>query len=335
MQQSADQFLTKPPTRLAPLYAIHGAEPLSALEAADAIRALAKTQGYVEREVFTAEPGFDWSSLSAASSALSLFATQRLVELRIPSGKPGRDGGPAIEAYCARLPEDTVTLVSLPEIDWQGQKAKWFLALQEKAVMIEAKPIERAHLPAWLAKRLARQQQSASPEALELLADRIEGNLLAAKQEIDKLALLCPPGEISQEAIEHGVADVARFEAPAVLDAIAAGDAARVQRVLDGLKAEGEPLPYLLWLVANEIRLLARMVNATEAGRYPHPGKARAMERLAKRHSPRTVLRLMARAAEVDRLVKGIGLRDPWEALADLSCAMAGQPLMRASAELR
>ncbi|MBL8513079.1 MAG: DNA polymerase III subunit delta, partial [Betaproteobacteria bacterium] len=320
---------------LTSLYAIHGAEPLSALEAADVIRALAKTQGYVEREVLTAEPGFDWSSLLAASSALSLFATQRLVELRIPSGKPGRDGGPAIEAYCMRLPEDTVTLITLPEIDWQGQKAKWFMALQEHATMIEAKPIDRAQLPAWLSKRLTRQQQSASPEALEVLADRVEGNLLAAKQEIDKLALLCPPGEISQDAIEHGVADVARFDAAAILDAIAAGDIARVQRVLDGLKAEGEPLPYLLWLVANEARTLARMVNATEAGRYPHPGKARALEKLAKRHSPRSVLRLMGKAAEVDRLVKGIGTRDPWEALADLGCAMAGKPLMRSGSELR
>lgn len=306
-----------------------------ALETADALRAKAVAEGYVEREVFTAEPGFDWSSLAASAGALSLFASQRFVELRIPGGKPGRDGGPAIEAYCARLPEDTVTLVTLPEIDWQGQKAKWFMALQEHAVMIEAEPIERAQLPAWLAKRLARQNQSAAPDALEALADRVEGNLLAAKQEIDKLALLCLPGEISLGAIEHGVADVARFESAAVLDAIATGDVARVQRVLDGLKAEGEPLPYLLWLVANDIRLLARMVNATEAGRYPHPGKARTLERLAKRHTPRSVLRLMAKAAEVDRLVKGIGLRDPWEALADLSCAMAGKPLMRATSGLR
>ncbi len=335
MQLSAEQFLSKPPKSLAALYVIHGPEPLAALETADCIRALARSQGYSEREVLTAEPGFDWSSLVAASSALSLFATQRLVELRIPTGKPGREGGPAIEAYCSQLPPDTVTLVTLPEIDWQGQKSKWFLAFQDAAVMIEAKPVDRDRLPAWLAARLARQGQSASPEALDILADRLEGNLLAAKQEIDKLALLCPPGEIPTEAIEHGVADVARFDAPAVLDAIADGDPARVQRVIDGLKAEGEALPYLLWLVANELRTLARMVNATEAGRYPHPAKARSLERLAKRHTPGSVLRLVERAAEVDRLVKGIGQRDPWDALADLGCAMAGKPLMRASAALR
>lgn len=320
---------------LRPLYAIYGTEPLGALETADALRAKAAAEGYTERVVFMAEPGFDWTTFLAASNEMSLFASRRLVELRIPSGKPGREGGPAIESYCSRLPPDTVTLITLPEIDWQGQKAKWFLALLDAAVMIESKPVDRERLPAWLRTRLARQGQSASPDALEVLADRLEGNLLAAKQEIDKLALLCPAGEISQASIEHGVADVARFEATTVLEAISAGDAARVQRVIEGLKAEGEALPYLLWLVANELRLLARMVNATEAGRYPHPAKARTLDRLAKRHSPRSVLELMDMAADVDRLVKGIGIHDPWEALTHLGCAMAGKPLMRTHAGLR
>ncbi|MBL8521190.1 MAG: DNA polymerase III subunit delta [Betaproteobacteria bacterium] len=335
MALTAEQFLAKPPDRLAPLYGVHGAESLGALEVADAIRAAARAAGFAEREVFTAEPGCDWGDLTAASSALSLFATQRLLEIRIPSGKPGREGSAVLEAFCTHPPADTVTLVTLPEIDWQGQKSKWFAALGAAGTLIEARPIERARLPAWLAARLARQGQSATPEALEALADRVEGNLLAAKQEIDKLGLLCPPGELSLEAIEHGVADVARFDAQDVLDAIHAADASRVQRVLAGLKAEGEALPFLLWLVANELRLLARMVNATSVGRFPHPQKARALERLARRHSPRAVLGLLAQAAAVDRLVKGIGLRDPWEALADLGGAMAGTPLMPAAPELR
>jgi DNA polymerase-3 subunit delta len=334
MQQTADQFVAKPPAPnadLAPLYVIHGAEPLSALEAADTIRRLAREAGYVEREVLTAEPGFDWDALVASGSALSLFASRRLLELRIPSGKPGRDGGPAIEAFCQRLPDETITLVILPEVDWQGQKTKWFAALAARAVLLEAKPIERSRLPAWLAARMKRNGQTAADEVLETFADRVEGNMLAAQQEIDKLALLCPRGAITHDAIEHGVADVARFNTTQWIDAIASGDAPRVRRVLDGLQAEGEPLPFLLWLTANELRILARMVGLTESGRAPFPGKARQLEGLARRHTAKSVRALMLRAAEVDRLVKGIGTRDAWDALADLGCAMAGKPLMHAS----
>lgn len=339
MRLTAEQFLERPPKSLSALYAVHGAEPLAALEAADALREQARAAGYVEREVLTAESGFDWTKLKAAGSELSLFATQRLLELRIPNGKPGREGGAAIEQFCTRLPDDTISVVTLPEIDWQGKQSKWFIALEAGAVMIEATPVDRARLPQWLKGRLARQQQSADSEALEFLADRVEGNLLAARQELRKLELLCPPGEISLALLEDSVANVSRFNPFQLVSAIhdAAGDggeksgSARIQRMLDGLRAEGEAPPLILWVITNEIRMIARVRGVTRSGRPPQPGKAREVERIARRHTPESLLSLLLQAAEIDRMIKGLNPREPWDALAELARGLAGTPLMKAA----
>ncbi len=341
MRLTAEQFLERPPGKLAALYAIHGAEPLAALEAGDALRAEVRAAGYVEREVFTAESGFDWSKLKSVGSELSLFATLRLLEIRIPTGKPGREGGPAIEQFCQRLPDDTITIVFLPEIDWQGRKTKWFAALESTAVMIEAPAVDRARLPQWLKTRLARQAQSASTDALEWLADRVEGNLLAARQELRKLELLCPPGEISLASFEDSVADVSRFNPFQLVSAIhdAAGEdanaggagAARIQRMLDGLKAEGDAPPLILWVITNEIRLLARVRGVTRSGYPPSPAKMRGLERVARCHTPESLLALLLQAAEIDRMIKGLNAFDPWDALAELARGLAGKPLMKAA----
>lgn len=334
---TAEQFLERAPKTLAPLYVIYGSEPLGALEAADLTRDIARKTGYVEREVFTAEPGFDWQRLLAAGNALSLFATQRLLELRIPTGKPGKEGSAAIETFCQHLPEDTVTLVLLPEMDWQAKQAKWFAALESAATLIEAMPVERPELPRWLAGRLARQQQSANPEALAYLADRVEGNLLAALQEVKKMALLCPPGEITLATLEASVADVSRFNpfqlVSAIHDEEGNDKAARIQRMLDGLNAEGEPAPLVLWVLANEIRTLMRVKGLTKAGRPPSPGKARELERSARKHSAMSLTRLNLQAAKIDRMIKGLDQNEPWDALSFLACGLAGlkSPLARAT----
>ena len=339
MRLTAEQFLERPPKSLSALYVLYGAEPLAALEAADSLREQVRAAGYIEREVFTAETSFDWSKLTSAGSELSLFATQRLLELRIPSGKPGREGGAAIEQFCTRLPADTITMVTLPDMDWQGKQTKWFVALEAVAVMIEGTPVDRARLPQWLKGRLARQQQSADSEALEWMADRVEGNLLAARQELRKLALLCPPGEISLALLEDSVVNVSRFNPFQLVSAIhdAANDGAekggiaRIQRMLDGLKAEGEALPLILWVVTNEIRLLARVRGVTRSGRPPHPGKLRELERIARRHTADTLLALLLQAAEIDRMIKGLNPHEPWDALAELARGLAGKSLMNAA----
>lgn len=330
MRLTAEQFLERPPKTLSPLYVIHGAEPLASLEAADCLRAIARKAGYVEREVFTAEPGFDWGRLTGASNALSLFATQRVIEVRIPTGKPGKEGSAAIEAYCQRLPDDTITLFLLPEMDWQGKQTKWFSALEVAATVIEAMPIERQHLPRWLAQRLSRQQQSANASALEFLADRVEGNLLAAQQEIRKLGLLCPPGEISLKVLEDSVTNVSRFNPFQLVTAMYelsdadTSKAARLYRMLDGMKAEGEAPPLILWVLTNELRMLMRLRGFTRGGRAPHPSKARELERVARKHTEKSLTALNLQAAKIDRMIKGLDSNDPWDALAQLACGIGG-----------
>ncbi len=317
---------------LAPLYAIHGAEALLALEAADRIREAARRSGCTEREIFFAEPGVDWAKLGASAANLSLFASKRLVELRIPTGKPGAEGGKAIAAWCAKPPADALTLVILPELDWQQLKTSWFAALESAGVAVEAKPVTRDELPDWLAERLARQRQRASVETLEWLADRVEGNLLAAKQEVEKLALLLPEGEITLEAIRESVTDVARFERDTLIEAIHGGDPSRVVRVVASLEAEGEPLPLLLWTLAEELRLLMAISAGQRPRRFIPPDRMERLSRTARKHSAATFDRELLRAHTIDRMIKGVETGDPWSAVVELALGISGRPVMSEAA---
>jgi DNA polymerase-3 subunit delta len=312
---------------LAPLYVVHGAEALLALEAADRIRDAARKGGCDQREIFFAEPGVDWAKLGASAANMSLFASKRLVEIRIPTGKPGAEGARAIEAYCARLPDDAVTLVLLPELEWQQLKTKWFEAVESAGVVIEAKPVTRDELPDWLAERLARQGQRASVETLEWLAERVEGNLLAARQEMEKLALLLPPGEISLARIREAVTDVSRFDRDTLLEAIHAGDASRVVRVVDSLEAEGEPLPLLLWTLAEELRLLMAIAAGQRPRRFLPPERMEALNRTARRHGAASFDRELLRAHRIDRMIKGVETGDPWDSIIELALGIAGRPV--------
>ena len=313
------------------LYAIHGAEALLALEASDRIREAARKSGCTEREVFFAEPGADWNRFGAGAANLSLFASKRLVELRIPTGKPGAEGGRAIEAYCAKLPEDTVTLVVLPELEWQQQKSKWFEALERAGLLVEARAVTRDELPEWLAERLARQNQKASVETLEWLADRVEGNLLAARQEVEKLALLLPPGEVTLQSIRDAVTDVSRYERDTLLEAIHAGDAGRVARVVASLKAEGEPLPLLLWVLAEELRLMMALSANQRPRRFIPPDRMSALQQTTRRHGAASFDRELLRAHRIDRMIKGIETGDPWDSVIELALGIAGKPVLAAA----
>jgi len=311
-----------------PLYAIHGAEALLALEAADRIRDAARKSGATEREIFFAEPGVDWSKLGASAANMSLFASKRLVEIRVPTGKPGAEGGRAIADYCARLPDDAISLVLLPELDWQSLKTAWFSALEGAGVVIEAKPVTRDELPEWLAERLSRQGQRASVEVLEWLAERVEGNLLAAKQEVEKLGLLLPQGEIALEAIREAVTDVSRFERDALVDAIHASDPGRVARVVDSLRAEGEPLPLLLWTLTEELRKVMAVAVGQRPRGWLSPERAEALNRIARRHDRASIDRELLRAHRIDRMIKGIEPGDPWDSVVEFALGIAGKPVM-------
>jgi len=310
------------------LYAVFGPEALLALEACDRIRDAARKDGCTEREIFFAEPGVDWNRLGAAASNLSLFASKRLVELRIPTGKPGAEGGKAIDAWASRLPDDAVTLVVLPELDWQQQKTKWFEALERNGLLVEAKAITRDELPDWLAERLSRQGQRASVETLEWLADRVEGNLLAARQEVEKLALLLPKGEIALEALREAVTDVSRFERDSLLDAIHGADPSRIPRIVASLEAEGEPLPLLLWTLAEELRTLETLRSGQRPRRFTPPDRMEALQRTARRHDAISFDRETLRAHRIDRMIKGVETGDPWDAIVDLAMGISGRPVM-------
>ena len=312
-----------------PLYTIHGPEPLLALEAADRIREAARKSGCESREIFFAEPGADWSRLGASAANLSLFASRRLIEIRIPTGKPGAEGAKALAAHAARPPEDAVTLVTLPELDWQQMKSAWVAALEGGGVMVEAKAVTRDELPEWLAERLARQGQKAGVETLEWLADRVEGNLLAARQEVEKLALLLPPGEITLEAIRESVTDVSRFERDTLLEAIHGGDPARVARILDSLEAEGEPLPLLLWTLTEELRALMAYAANQRPRRFMPPARASALQATARKHDASSLQRETLRAHRIDRMIKGVEPGDPWNEVLDLCLGLGANPVWK------
>ena len=322
MQLRFEQLDTHLAKGLSAVYAIHGDEPLLALEAADAVRAAARKRGFSDREVF--EPGrhFDWSEFQHALASLSLFGGRKIVELRLPTGKPGADGAAAITAYCERPSPDMVLLASLPRLDRATQNAAWFATLSRAGVVVDIWPVERARLPAWIAERLARQNQRATREALEFLADRVEGNLLAAHQEVQKLALLAPQGEIGVEALREAVANVARFDAYSACEAMLAGDAARYVRVIDGLKGEGEAPSLVLWALSEELYALARIQAGVATGRAVDDllrenrvwgTRQRPMKAAAARLRPVAVQRALAHAATVDRAIKGVGSGEPWD----------------------
>jgi DNA polymerase-3 subunit delta len=328
-----DAHLAKP---LAPLYVISSDEHLLALESADKIRRTARAQGYSERDVLTVERSFKWGELLAANRSQSLFGDRKLIELRIPTGKPGKDGGQALQSYVASLSPDNVTLITLPKLDWATQKAAWVAALQQAGVFIEIPVVERAQLPAWIAARLAAQRQSADRQSLEFIADRVEGNLLAAHQEIQKLALLHPEGKLSFEQIHDAVLNVARYDVFKLNEAMLAGDAARFTRMIEGLKGEGEALPLVLWAVTEEIRTLLRLKSGIAQGRALGMllkenriwgPRERLMEPALRRLSLPAMQVALQEAAQIDKMVKGLRARafagDPWDALLQLGLKLA------------
>ena len=323
------------------LYTLHGDEPLLMQEAADAIRTAARAQGYTERTVHTVQGAhFDWSEVLAAGGSLSLFADKQIVEVRIPSGKPGKDGSTAIQQLVeqAQGNDSTLTLFMLPRLDFATRKGAWFGALEGGGVSIQLDIIERAALPQWIAQRLQQQGQ----HTLQFFADRVEGNLLAAHQEIQKLALLYPQGELSQAQVESAVLNVARYDVFKLSEAVLSGQVARVQRMLEGLQAEGEAEVLVHYTLAEDIRALKRVKDAMTAGQpLPMALKAqriwgpreRLFERVLPRLSPARLNNLLQSAHQVDGIVKGLKVpdwpQDGWQALHRLALRFARMCMVR------
>jgi DNA polymerase-3 subunit delta len=345
MQVAAAQLAAQLQRGLKSLYTVHGDEPLLQQEAADAIRAAARAQGYTERTVHTvAGAHFDWSEVLAAGGSLSLFADKQIVEIRIPSGKPGKDGSAALQqlAEAAQGNDSTLTIVLLPRLDKATKTGAWFGALESYGVTVQVDPVERRALPQWIAQRLAAQGQRVvegeeGQRTLQFFADRVEGNLLAAHQEIQKLALLYPQGELGFEQVESAVLNVARYDVFKLSEAVLAGQMARVQRMLDGLQAEGEAEVLVHYALSEDIRALKRVKDAMAAGR-PLPMalreqrvwglKEKLYERVLPLLSPVDLANLLQAAHQVDGIVKGLRVADwpgdGWQALQRLALQLCG-----------
>ena len=311
MQLRSNELGAQLAKTLLPAYVIHGDEPLLAMEAADAVRAAARRAGFSERQVL--EPGrtFDWSEFMHAAASLSLFAEKKLIELRLPTGKPGTQGSTALTAYCEQPSADQLLLVTLPRLDRTGQGSAWFNALARLGAVVEIYPLDRSRLPQWISERLARQKQRAPREVLEFLAERVEGNLLAAHQELQKLALLAPEGELTLETVQEAVASVARYDPYDAVEALLAGDLPRYVRVIEGLRGEGEQPLFILFVLSSALFAL----QEGDTSRIFNRNLKRAIEGAQRRFAPRKVERAIADAAAIDRAVKGVGDGDePWQA---------------------
>jgi DNA polymerase-3 subunit delta len=344
MQLTPEKLDTHLARQLAPVYFISGDEPLRVIEAADAVRAAARGQGYDEREVLTVQTGFDWGSLMAGAGNLSLFSQRRLIELRLPTGKPGDAGAKALRAYTEQAPEDTVLLITAGKLEAAARKSKWVQALDRAGVVVFIWPLNAREFHAWVQQRMRRCGLDPTPEAVALLADRVEGNLLACMQEIDKLALLQDGGVVDADAIMSLVGDNARYNVYGLVDSALSGDGARSVRILQGLCAEGLAPQVVVWALARELRQLAAMKALAASGKsiqqvlsqyriWPDArktlvGTALARLSVAKCHA------MLQQCALIDRVSKGQAAGKVWDELLQLTLQLAGRPVLPESARM-
>lgn len=328
---------------LRPVYLVAGPETLLVLEAADAVRAAARAQGIEEREVHDMDGrDADWDALEASIHAPSLFASRRLIEVRLPTGKPGNDGSKLICSFCAQPPQDVVLLVIAN--DWSRQHSgKWTEAIGRAGHACIAWQVKPHELGGWIDRRLRSRGVKATPDAVARLTQRIEGNLLAAAQEVDKLALLMQgdgsPKLLDADTMEALVADSARFDVFRLLDAALNGQAAQVSRMLAGLRAEGEAVPALMGMVVKELQTVAALARARNFAAECKAlriwdSKQAVYKRALGKHPPERWQRFLAEAGRVDRIAKGrvrIGEESPdaWLQLERLLLAMADKGATR------
>jgi DNA polymerase-3 subunit delta len=329
MRLRADQLAAALAKRLAPVYVLSGDEPLQLQESGDAIRAAARAAGFAQREVLTAELGFAWTQLLAASQSRSLFADKKVLDLRVPQGKPGKEGGQILQTYAAAPPPDTLLLVTLPKLERAQQQAKWLQQLAQAGVWVPIWPIEGPALVRWVMQRLQQAGLQPAPEVAPWLAAQVEGNLLAARQEIDKLRLLLPPGPLRLPEASAVVSEQARFHVFGLAEAALRGDPARCWKMLAGLQQEGIAAPVVLWALHRELSLLAELAAKLSQGGQPEtvlaqvwPQQRRPVLQQALQRQ-RDWLALLGLCHTIDAVVKGAEPGDPWLLLEQLCARMA------------
>jgi DNA polymerase-3 subunit delta len=332
MQLKLEQLQSALQKQLAAVYLISGDEPLQLGEAADAIRTAARQAGFAAREIFSADSGFVWNQLGQSAAELSIFADKKIIDLRLPTATPGADGAKALAAYCERLPEDTLLLVTCGKLGKESLKTRWFQALDKAGVVVQVWPLEGHDLLRWLQQRLQQRGLRAEPDGLAILAARIEGNLLAAAQEIEKLYVLYGGGPLSKQQITAVVADNSRYDVFKLIDSVLAAKVKRTLKILAGLRAENVAPQVVLWAIMREARTLAKLKHTLAQGQSADAAfksqqiwdkrralVSHALQRLDT-HELNTILVLSAKA---DRQSKGQQAGDVWETLLALCLLLA------------
>jgi DNA polymerase-3 subunit delta len=317
---------------LQPLYALVGDEPLAQQESIDAIRLAARSQGFDERNSLTVDRTFNWQQIQSYGQSISLFSSQRLLEINIPSGKPGVDGGKALQALASAAIPDTSVVIILPKLEREAKNSAWFSSLEKQAVTIYVDEVNAAHLPKWIANRLAMQGQHTSQQTLAFLAHQVEGNLLAANQEVQKLGLLYPQGELSDASVRDAVLNVSRYDAFQLGEAVLVGDAARTARILQGLQDEGENavavMSPLLWVLRPLVRIKQaemrgeNIMNAMTSARI-YGDRQSLVKRALARLSLRQLEAALQKLADIDKTAKGVMLGDAWLEISRLCFGLA------------
>lgn len=340
MKISGDRLPPQLARGLSPIYLVSGDEPLLVNEAADAIRAKARSEGYSERDLHVIERGFDWQAMLSESRAMSLFAERKIIEIRLANPTPGDQGAAAIIDLASNPSPDNLVLIITGKMDGRVQNSKWVNAIEKHGVVVQIWPLDLPKLPGWIRDRLARHKLLADAEAAALLAERVEGNLLAAHQEVEKLALLLPPGPVTANVVVDAVADSARFDVLQLGEAAMRGATARALRILDGLRGEGIDATLVLWAVNKDLQWIARAQYLMAQGQsadsamnaiYVWRPRQAAMKHALQRLKPADVRGLILDAERIDRSIKGAANFDPWVELEGMVARMAGVKLPRAA----
>lgn len=333
MKVSGDKLAGALGRQLEHVYLVCGDEPLLVNEAVDAIRARARASGYTERDLHVVERGFDWQALLAGSRSLSLFSERRIIEIRMANPAPGEQGANALVALASEASADNLVILVTGKLDARTQSSRWVSAVDKHGVIVQVWPVELSRLPAWIRERLARHGLQADAAAAGLLAERVEGNLLAAHQEVEKLALLVPSGALDAQTVLEAVADSARYDVLQLGEAAMRGQAARALRILEGLRAEGVEAPIVLWAINKDLQWIARARHLMRKGQsaeaamnaiYVWRPRQAAMKQALSRLRPTTVRQLLLDAECVDRAIKGVLRTDVWPIFEQLVARLAG-----------
>lgn len=330
MNVRPDQLASVISKTLYPVYMVSGDEPLQQMEALDAIRAFLREQDFCEREVLDVDAQFDWYRLSEEAASMSLFASRRIVELRLPSAKPGKQGGQALRDYLAQPPDDTVLLINAGKLDSNSKKAAWFKAVEQSGMVVQCWPVPLEKLGPWLAQRFLKRDMQAEADVLAYISQHVEGNLLAADQEIEKLCLLLSPGRVGYADVVEAISSQSRFTVFELADMMLKGEQARVLRIIAGLKAEGIALPVITWALARDIRLLVQVsqnpsaMSMTLQRANVWSSRQALFKHCLSRHQPGVFKLMLKRMAYIDAASKGMVDANVWDEVESLCVKVAG-----------